>query len=170
MPHPVYFASMPRILAGKGLQYARLVAWRYFVELAGDESLGVAEVNLKSRGDHQFSSFAAAPQVAAHHQFLASLAKEAASRGTYSFRLLRIPSIRVLAVWLRSAKRGGDLVFPMVPQGHLLTNDRFYKRSEFEVAIKIEVERLRESNSVVPEPVGNRVRYRRPGETKKSSR
>lgn len=143
LAHPVYFATVKPILASKGLQYAKLVAWRYFVELADDASLGIAEVNVKSKKAHQFSSFGAAPQVVVHYQFLRSLIQEAAGRGTYSFRLLRIPSIRVLAVWLRSAERGGDLVVPMVPRGHLLTNGRWYKRAEFEAEIKIEVEVLR---------------------------
>jgi hypothetical protein len=138
LPHRVYFARLDQVKRGIGLQYARPVAWRYFVKSDVDESLVLAEVNIERKGIHRFASLHTVAHSQNHYELLKSIAQEASDRGEYAFRVLRIPSIYVLAVWLRSDRRGHDIVVPIVPHHHCLTNRHFYRRGEFEERIQSE--------------------------------
>jgi hypothetical protein len=146
LPHAVYFARLDHVKAGVGLRYARPVAWRYFVKSAASESLVLAEINIEPKGTHRFASLHMISHGRDHYELLKSIAREANDRGAYAFRLLRIPSIYVLAVWLRSERRGHDIIVPLAPNHHFLTNQRFYSRREFEELIQSEARDRAESS------------------------
>jgi hypothetical protein len=146
LPHAVYFAQLGHVRAGAGLQYARPVAWRYFVKSSVDETLALAEINIERKGTHRFSSLHIISHGRDHYELLKSIAQQANDRGAYAFRLLRIPSIYVLAVWLRSERRGYDVIVPLVPNQHFLINQHFYPRREFEERIQSEARERAESS------------------------
>jgi hypothetical protein len=134
LPHIVYFARLNHVRNGVGLRYAKAVAWRYFLPSTGNEDLTLAEVNIDGIRRHTFASLHLIPQHRAHYDLLVSISDEAQSRGSFTFRLLRIPCIHVFAVWLRSRHRGKDLLVPLAPKPHFLVHQKFYERKKFEQA------------------------------------
>jgi hypothetical protein len=137
LPHVVYFARLNHVKKGVGLQYARPVVWRYFVGSAKRKRFALAEVNIRNNR-HTFASVHVAAQDHPHHELLRAITDEANAKGEFSFRVLRIPSIHVLAAWLRSNRRGDDLIVPLASARHFLTHRKFYLRSEFERLIRVE--------------------------------
>jgi hypothetical protein len=136
LPHVAYFARLDHLRASVGLQYAKPVAWRYFVGSERDSVLALAEVNIERTRKNAFSSLRTSTQNRSHFKLLQKIANSGRQRGTFSFRLLRIPSLHVLAVWLKSPLKGRDLVVPLVPLGHVLIARRFYTRKEFERVVR----------------------------------
>ncbi len=138
LPHIVYFARLNHVKAGTGLRYARPVVWRYFVESPKDKSLALAETTIEKKGRHRFASLHTVAQAGDHFELLNSIAEQAGQRGSYAFRLLRIPSIYVLAIWLRGKRSGKDLIVPLASNHHFLKDRHFYPRQEFEKLIQAE--------------------------------
>jgi hypothetical protein len=138
LPHVVYFARLNHVKEGTGLQYARPVAWRYFVGSPPSKLLALAEINIERSGAHTFASIHTAPQDYSHYKLLAEIAEESQTKGRFVFRLVRIPCVHVIAIWLRSLRRNDDVIVPLVPRGHFLVHRRFYIRPEFEALIRTE--------------------------------
>jgi hypothetical protein len=125
-----------------GLRYAKLATWRYFIKPANSRKIGVAEVSIAERTGYSFASFSASSEVKKHYMFLRSMVDHDRGPDSYSLRMVRISSLRILAVWLRSRTGKKDILIPLGADTDRLRHGRAYPRREFEAAIHADAERL----------------------------
>ncbi|MDP9865779.1 MULTISPECIES: hypothetical protein [Streptosporangium] len=112
-PHQVFTIGLDDITSGAGLAAAQPVGWRYLVT-AGGEVLASAETAQAPDGTPQppqFNEgrFAAATATAVH----AARALPILEKAAFELRLLRIPGLYLMALWLHSPAT--DLLVPLAP-------------------------------------------------------
>ncbi|WFE20957.1 hypothetical protein O7621_24295 [Solwaraspora sp. WMMD937] len=112
-PHQIYVLGLDDIIAGNGLDSAQPVGWRYLIEEAG-QPIASAETASAADGTEQMSQFTEGPFVASTNKALKGVLKLATLRtGRYELRLLRVPALYVMALWLHLPRR--DLIIPLEP-------------------------------------------------------
>jgi hypothetical protein len=115
-PHEVFTLGLDDLAAGKGLDAARPTGWRYLVQeddkvLASAESVAVGPAN-----EHVFSAFNEGGFVTSSAIAIRSVREiPEVAQGGFELRLLNIPGLYVLALWLHSAEGKGDLLVPLAP-------------------------------------------------------
>lgn len=128
-PHQVFTMGLDDVLAGGGVERTQPAGWRYLIEEAG-QPIASAETSAGSEGTQEVSSFTEGPFVAATDKamkFVRKLPKlEAAG---FELRLLRIPAVYQMALWLHSADE--DLMVPLEPssigkEGKAMPADQFF--------------------------------------------
>jgi hypothetical protein len=132
--HPVYFVPLDALAKGKLLDAAKQTGWRY---LLVQDNAAVAEAELSvSRGAKsakasktattarplQFASLTHGPFAAATVDALGAAERlPQVERDDYEMRLIKIPAVYFVALWLHGAK--GDILIPMGdPPGGLERN------------------------------------------------
>jgi hypothetical protein len=112
-PHQVFTMGLNDITAGGGLDRAQPVGWRYLVE-DGGQLIASAETTLAPDGTQEVSQFTEGPFVAETDKAVKAVRKlpqlEAAG---FELRLLRIPALYVMALWLHA--QATDLLVPLAP-------------------------------------------------------
>jgi hypothetical protein len=146
LAHSIYFASLIHIQSGVGLQYARAKVWRYFLKPNVSGETMAVEVNVRSGSRHACALFTEASVVKEHRDLLRSCSDEASAKGNFEFRMLKVPSIHVFAIWLRGKRKALDILIPLVPKGHFLDNEQPYPRSVFEDLMQEEALKRRPTN------------------------
>lgn len=113
-PHQIFTIGLHDLAAGRGLDTARPVGWRYIVEAAGQPIAG-AETTLAEDGTTQLLSHVnEGPFVGATADAVRAVqARPELHAAGYELRLLRIPAIYLMALWLHSAAT--DLLVPLAP-------------------------------------------------------
>jgi hypothetical protein len=135
-PHAAYNLGLEDVAAGHLTAAAEQTAWRYLVR-SGDEPVAAAEVQVGAGGaGAEFSSLNHGPHVASTVQ----TADEAASlpqveKGNYEPRLLRIPALYVMAMWLKDLDGSNDLIIPLAPAPPFLSAGQKYSESAFAEAV-----------------------------------
>jgi hypothetical protein len=115
-PHQVFTLGLADLVAGRGLDAAKPTGWRHLVQ-EGDNVLASAEtVAAGSAGEHVFSAFNEGPFVATSAKSIRA-AREfpEVKQGGFELRLLNVPGLYVMALWLHDAKGKGDLLVPLAP-------------------------------------------------------
>jgi hypothetical protein len=133
-PHAVYFVGLTDVAEGNLLSAATLTGWRYIV-LAGEEAIGAA--NLRIREDDptlQFSHISHGPFVQNTVEGI-RLAESlpAVAINDYELRLLDIPSLYVVCLWLHGNE---DQLIPLPPSSHGLAPYKSYSDGEIAAALK----------------------------------
>jgi hypothetical protein len=112
-PYPVYELSLDDLVAGRGLEAARLVAWRYLL-VTNQKAQQAAEIFPAAGGGSRFGALTTG-FVAAEEQAV-TLADQLpeVQQGTYEIRSLRVPALYVVAIWLKDQQGDEDrfLVLP----------------------------------------------------------
>ncbi|PXX55643.1 hypothetical protein DFR70_121112 [Nocardia tenerifensis] len=112
-PHQIFTMGLDDIVAGAGLTAAQPVGWRYLV-VDGSETLASAETTLAPDGSQEMSQFTEGPFVLATDQTLKTVQKlPQLSAAGFELRLLRIPALYVMALWLHAPM--ADLLVPLAP-------------------------------------------------------
>jgi hypothetical protein len=134
-PHKVHNLRLTDLEKG-GLGDAPMTAWRYLVEDDGT-AVASAEVGVDAKGavvgiDHlnqgPFVEATAAAQKAA--------AKLPQVRdGKVEARVIRIPALYVMALWLKDLDGDSDVIVPMAPAPPYLEADRPYTERDFMKAL-----------------------------------
>ncbi|MFF5037410.1 hypothetical protein [Nocardia salmonicida] len=101
-PHQIFTLGLDDITAGAGLDAARPVGWRYLV-VDGAQIIASAETTLAPDGTQEMAQFTEGPFVLATDKALKIVRKlpQLAAAG-FELRLLRIPALYVMALWLHS--------------------------------------------------------------------
>jgi hypothetical protein len=112
--HEVFNLGLDDLVRDAGLAAAQAVGWRYLVS-EGDAVIASAET---SRGDGQkdqvFAQYNQGPFAAATADVLATVrASDQVRDADVEARVLRIPALHFMAVWLLAA--GGDTLVPLAP-------------------------------------------------------
>ncbi|MFL5754048.1 MAG: hypothetical protein ACJ76F_11620 [Bacteroidia bacterium] len=113
VPHKVYHLNSKDIIYEKGLRCALLNGKQYLL-LLGENVIGSAEIvnvygNEKSIRLNFGSFYRSLAEVI-------SLVEEHQTAGDYEFNILKIPSIYVIAVWLRSVNKNLFIPFGNIPK------------------------------------------------------
>ena len=118
--HRVFNLGLDDLRAGAGLTAAQPVGWRYLIR-DGDRAVASAEsIPDPDRGTPVFASFNEGPFVSATATALAVAAidRRVADR-QFSPRLLQVPALNAIAVWLHPDDAGDDdeddLLIPLAP-------------------------------------------------------
>jgi len=112
-PHQVFTLGLDDIAAGGGLDRARPVGWRYLVE-EGGQLIASAETRAAPDGTEEVSQFSEGPLVAETDKAVKAIRKlpQLAAAG-FELRLLRVPTLYVMALWLHAPAT--DLLVPLAP-------------------------------------------------------
>lgn len=112
-PHQIFTMGLDDITTGAGLDRAQPAGWRYLIE-DGGQLIASAESTLAPDGTHEVSQFTEGPFVAETDKAVKAVRKlpqlEAAG---FELRLLRIPALYVMALWLHAPAT--DLLVPLAP-------------------------------------------------------
>jgi hypothetical protein len=137
VPHAVFNLTLAAAREGKA-DAARLTGWRFL--LAVDEHV-LASAETRSEGGLQtFSHVNAGPFVGGTVEALAVAEKVAeADERQLELRLLNVPAVYLMSVWLQPSGGGqeGDAVFvPIAPAPTGLEANRVYEQSDFLDALR----------------------------------
>lgn len=110
-PHQVFTMGLDDVAAGGGLDRARPVGWRFLIQEDGN-AVASAETTPGQDGTDEVSHFNEGPFVAATDQAMAAVRNlpQLKSAG-FDLRLLRIPALYMMALWLHSPAT--DLLVPL---------------------------------------------------------
>lgn len=113
-PHQIFTMGLDDLAAGAGLDRARSVGWRYLVESGGQTVASVETAGAQEGTAPALSQLNEGPFVGATADAVGAVRKlpqlEAAG---FELRLLRIPALYFIALWLHSP--GADLLVPLAP-------------------------------------------------------
>lgn len=127
-PHLVYSVDLNEVAEGRILSAARPTSWRYML-LDGESAQSAAELAIDDNGEVTwFSHVDEGPFVqatVAGVEFAERL--EAELGADYELRLLSVPSVYLVAVWLHGAD---DLLIPLAPSPGSLESDRAYTEEQ----------------------------------------
>jgi len=116
--HPVYFVPLDALTGGKLLEAAKQTSWRYLL-VQDNAPVAEAEVSAGSRGakgaksgSPEFLSLTQGPFAGATIDALDAAERlPQVARADYELRLLKIPAVYFVALWLHGAK--DDILIPM---------------------------------------------------------
>src|SRR5215468_6718442 len=131
-PHTVYELGLGDVAAGAGLDKARPIAQRYLLVQA-NRPVAAAEIAVaRDAPASRFAQLNDGPFVAGTQTAIAEAEQlPAVQRGDYELRLLRIPALYVVALWLASTDpSAGDLVIPIAPTPPELVAGQSYSGAE----------------------------------------
>ncbi|MFF5210524.1 hypothetical protein [Streptosporangium sp. NPDC000396] len=112
-PHQVFTIGLDAIESGAGLDAARPVGWRYLITASGNV-IASAEITQAPDGTPQPAQFTEGVFVGATATAVqAARALPQLEKAAFELRLLRIPSLYLMALWLHSPAT--DLLVPLAP-------------------------------------------------------
>jgi hypothetical protein len=114
-PHPVYELGLDDLAEGKGLEAARLVAWRYLL-IDNNQVRQAAEITEDPRsGGSQFNALTSGFAAGAEQAFGLAERLPEVQKTAYEVRSLRVPALYVMALWLRDSHGGEDRFIVLPP-------------------------------------------------------
>ncbi len=115
-PHQVFTLGLVDLLANRGLTAAKPTGWRYLVHESG-KPVAAAESVVGADGDtHFFSAFNEGRFVASTASAIATArALPTVQKSDFELRLLHVPALYVMAIWLHEPQGVGDLLIPLAP-------------------------------------------------------
>jgi hypothetical protein len=127
--HQIFNLGLDDLRNERGLDAATSVGWRSIV-LKNDTAVAAAEAYPTDRGNWSFGNANYGPFVESTVEALHRAEKHPRVRtATYEPRVLRVPALYVMALWLFSSRQ--SLFFPLSPAPKELTAYRAYKETEF---------------------------------------
>jgi hypothetical protein len=131
-PHAVHNLRLTDLEKPGRLRDAPLTAWRYLVE-EGGATVASAEVGVDRKGAVRgFDHLNEGPFVGATAAAQKAAAKLPQVRdGRVEARIVRIPALYVMALWLKDLDGDDDVVIPMAPAPAFLEPNQPYTEREF---------------------------------------
>jgi hypothetical protein len=142
LPHQAFNLGLDAITAGKGLEGAKPVGWRFLLGQPSQDPAVAAEVE-GSLGQHNFSGLNRGPFVAQTLKAMRLAENDPrVSDGDFEPRFLRVPALYVVALWLKERNSGNDLVIPLEPAPPNLAPGRIYTGLEFTHELETQARQL----------------------------
>jgi hypothetical protein len=136
-PHGVYTLALDDIAQRRGLAAAQFSGWRYLVQ-DGDRTIASAEATAGQDGaPPAFSQLNEGPfssGTADAIQYAEALPQ--LRQDTFELRLLRIPALYVVALWLKEDSGTVDLIIPVAPAPPQLRAESVYIPADFFAALE----------------------------------
>lgn len=147
-PHLVYFVGLDDMAQGRILSAARPTSWRYIL-LDGDRAHAAAELAINDDGEVEgFSHVDGGTFVESTVVGVAFAERLEASRGgDYELRLLSVPSLYLVALWLHGTD---DLLVPLAPAPGGLESERSYTEEQMFSALMELIERRTGLDDLMP--------------------
>jgi len=131
----LYVADLDQCVAGRAVTSAYLVGWQVIV-VSSDGATRFVHVGIAS-GAPTFDGINEGPFVASTLGALKSAPLVAPDDRSYVARVLRIPSIYLMALWLHHEPDTTlDLIIPLEPTTYGLSQDKVMSRRDFEDAVR----------------------------------
>lgn len=128
-PHAVFNLGLSDLTAGRALASAQSTGWRFLLR-QGDQIVASAETVANTAGGAQFSHFNSGPFVESTATAIATAAGLAQTKDMqYEQRLLHIPALYTMALWLHS-NGDNDLLIPLAPTPDGIEPNRAYPAEE----------------------------------------
>jgi hypothetical protein len=127
-PHPVFFVPLDALSEGKLLGAATHTSWRYLI-VRGETAIAEAELSAKQRGSKggsakelEFLGLTQGPFTIGTIEALSAAEKlDRVAKADYELRLLKVPGVYLVALWLHG--ENDDLLIPIGdPPGGLKKN------------------------------------------------
>ncbi len=137
-PHEVYTLGLDQLLEGAyDLTGAKPTGWRYLLQQASG-TVASAETTADPRGQQVFSLINSGPFVGATVDALDKAGQLAggADDPPLEPRLLQVPALHALALWLHGPGPDGDIVLPLDPSPPSVDGSRQYTVAEYLAALK----------------------------------
>ena len=128
VPHPVHDLGLDALLAGADLDAAPQTGWRYLIE-DGEQPVAIAEVpDGATTAALRTGRFTASVQ----EGIRAAERLEATRAGDHELRVLRVPALYLLALWLRrdGGDRADDTLIPLSPAPPPLVAGAAYRAAD----------------------------------------
>lgn len=115
-PHEVFVIEAVDLAAGRGLDAAKSTRWRYLIT-EGDRVVAAASAMAPDHKDaNAFSHISEGPFVQSTAEALSAVRSHRnLSAGNYSIRLLQVPALNTMALWLHPTSGDGDLLMALAP-------------------------------------------------------
>jgi hypothetical protein len=127
--HPVYNLDLGDLVENRGLDGARLTAWRFLL-FEDSDAVAAAELSVDEKsGDIRFSSINSGATFQAFETLLKDPELE---KQEWDVRALRVPSLYLFALWLRRASGRADRLMPIGTVPKFLEKGRTYSRRGLE--------------------------------------
>jgi hypothetical protein len=129
-PHRVFSATLQDVMGGRVLTNALETSWRYFLVHGDSEPFAAAEVtgdDLSHVNEGPFVQGSANAMIAAEQL-------DATRQRDYELRLLRIPALYTVAIWLTSPD--DDVLIPAEPAPEPLVANQSYDEAHFTDALR----------------------------------
>lgn len=133
-PHAVYFVGLQEVADGTLLSAATLTGWRYLV-LSDEEPVAAADIAVgNANASAHFSHFSEGSFVKSTVEGIgfAENLKEVHT-ADYELRLLNIPSLYVVSLWLHGSN---DRIIPLSPTNQILEPYRAYSEEQILEALR----------------------------------
>jgi hypothetical protein len=134
-PHRMYFIGLEDVANGHLLSAAEVTGWRYII-VRGDDPMAAAELGIDQLGGSlEFSQLNQGPFVSSTIEGVSIAADlDTVRNNNYELRLLKIPSLYIIALWLHS-QGAQDIIIPIPPTRPELTPYDSYSEESFLQAI-----------------------------------
>jgi hypothetical protein len=134
VPHDVYFLGLSDLADGVSLEAATLIGRRVLV-MDGDQAIASAELGTKDNGSEFHSN--EGPFVASTATAITRADEDPElAGGDYEVRLLRIPALYFMGLWLKRDGDGNDVVIPLDPAPPPFEPSRKYAPEELLSALR----------------------------------
>lgn len=148
-PHPVYVATLDDLAKGKLLAGAKQTGWRYLL-VQHDAAVAEAEVGAGRAGARgaksgklEFLSLTHSPFTAATIEALTAAERmPKVAKADYELRLLKVPAVYLIALWLHGGD--ADILVPMGDPPGGLKKNKAYSEAGVIRALRGDVERTRQ--------------------------
>jgi hypothetical protein len=138
-PHPVYVGTLTDFAEGNGVQAATLTGWR---QIIFDAAAPVAALEVsagKESATYRFSNVNHGPFVESTIRAITNAEGfNSVKNADYEPRILKIPALYTVALWLKREEAGEDILVPIAPTPPPLTEGREYTTEEFNQALQAE--------------------------------
>jgi hypothetical protein len=137
-PHPVYSLGLDDLAAGKGLEAAKPVAWRYLL-IENNQVRQAAEVLADASGGAATFGSVSCGHIAGLEQAFTLIEQIAdVQQWPYEVRALRVPALYVMALWLHDTDPAGaaDHFVPLPPAFAPLRAGQDYVAADFLILLQ----------------------------------
>lgn len=135
-PHGIYTMGAADLAARRGLEAAAFAGWRYLVQR---DAGAIAAVEIPAEVDGNIERFMQLNEgqfVGATFEAVVAAEKlEEVRRSGYQLRLLKIPALYTVALWLHPEEEGKDLLIPIGQSHPALVSGQVYSPDEFVAAL-----------------------------------
>lgn len=138
-PHEVYTLGLDQLAAETGLASAQAGGWRYLLQ-RDDQAVASAQTTVDSGGEPVFALFNSGPFVQSTADALGRAEQVDSAEGGESLepRLLHVPALHAMALWLHGAHSTADVVMPLKPTPPSVDPDRQYSVEDYLAALREE--------------------------------
>jgi hypothetical protein len=147
VPHTAHNVRLDHTREGTGMRRATAVGWRYYLGHSEHAAPSAAAEVHGGPGEEMFAGINTGPFVRESITAIERAHSDQALPATYEPRLLRVPALYVVALWLHAVEHGDDVVIPL-PSSSTALQQRPYSVAELDAALQALAEQRRDDSAL----------------------